>query len=222
VLPQGSQALIVALTNSRDPQRTELIGSMIGRSTIDADQVPILVALDAKSPALHAAVVELIAKQPAQTASTTPLLRTAALDASLPLQVREQVLNGLALVPGVDGTQVAAPIFAQLNPAGGGEDTPVDAAWRRWVGNNRRGQELDYFVELARSPRAPERTLAYAVLLQRLRGNNVQPAVRERVAPILDSAWTTPATVADVARAVRIMRLEADYAAKLQAAGAQP
>jgi putative membrane-bound dehydrogenase-like protein len=216
VLPQGAQPLVTALGASRDPAFSTLVEAMVGRSAIDADQTAVLVQLSGKSPALKGAVAELLAKQPTQSEATLPLLRAAALDASLSPTVRESALNGIGLIPGVPGTQAAAPIFAQVNPRPGTEDTPVDAGWRRWVGNNRRGQELDFWVAQADASDPEQRVLAYSVILQRLRATNVQPAVRDRLTPILDAAWADPARAQLLARAVRIMRLETQYTERLR------
>lgn len=219
VLPQGSQGLLTALAASRDPAFATLATAMVGRSGVDVDQTAVLAQLSDRNPALRGAVAELVARQPTQTEATLPLLRSAALDATLAPAVREAALNGLGAVAGLPGTEAAAPVFARVNPQPGATDTPVDAAWRRWVGNNRRGQELDYWVNAVNASDPEQRVLAYSVLLQRLRGNNVQAAVRDRLTPIIDAGWSDPARAQLLARAVRIMRLEAEYADRLRAAG---
>jgi putative membrane-bound dehydrogenase-like protein len=217
VLPQGSQSLLVTLKASRDPAFNTLAEAMIGRSTLDPEQTATLAQLSGKSAALKGAVAELVSKQPTQSDATFPLLRSAALDATLPPAVRESALNGIGSIAALSGTQAAAPVFAQVNPTpGSDQDTPVDAAWRRWVGNMRRGQEVDYFIGLANGTDPEQRVLAYSVLLQQIRGARVQPATREKVTPLLEAAWTDPTRAPLLARAVRIMRLEAQYATQLQ------
>jgi hypothetical protein len=206
----------MALSASRDPQREEVIDAMLGHSNVDASQVPALARLDTKSPELHAAVVQMLAKQTRFSESMLPLLRTAALDAGLAADVRGQVVNALVSVPGQPGTEAAVGVLAQLNPAGGGEDTPLDAAWRRFVGNNRRAQEVDYFIGLARAGTQQQRVLAYSVLLQQVRGARAAPALREKVAPVIDAAWSDPTSGPALARAVVIMRLESQYADRMK------
>jgi len=88
------------------------------------------------------------------------------------------------------------------------------------VGNNRRNQEIPFFIELTESADADERVLAYAVLLQRIRGNNVPEARRAQVEPVIDAALGNAGSARDLARAVAIMRLDEDYADRLRAAGA--
>ena len=216
VLPQGSAPLLVTLKGSNDPAFATLVSSMVGRQSIDAGQVPTLMELSRKSVALKGSVAELIAKQPTQSEATIPLLESVALDAALAPAVRESALNAIGAVAGLPGTVAATPIFAQINPRISPEDTPVDAAWRRFVGNNRRGQELDHWVAMVDASNPEQRVLAYSVVLQRLRGNNVQAAVRDRLTPIIDAGWADPARAQLLARAVRIMRLESAYADQLR------
>ena len=222
VLPQGAQPLLVALRESRDPAFASLVESMVGRSAVDDAQTAVLADLSAKSPALKASVAELLAKQPTQSEAALPLLRAAALDPAIAPAVRESALNGIGNVPAIEGTRAAMPVFARVNPRVGAEDTPVEAAWRRWVGNNRRGQELDFWIEAANSADPEQRVLAYSVLLQRVRGANTQQAVRDRVNPVLEAAWSDPARAQLLARAVRIMRVEEQYADRLSGVPAAP
>ena len=84
---------------------------------------------------------------------------------------------------------------------------------------NRRNQEIDYFVQLSRSPEPAERVLAYAVLAQRLGAVNVQESVRARVEPVIDAALTRTHSAEELARAVTLMRLESSFGDRLRAAG---
>jgi hypothetical protein len=96
----------------------------------------------------------------------------------------------------------------------------VEAAWRRFVGDRRRMTELDYFVTMARTGAAPaQRTLAYAVLLQSIRSPRVPPAVREKVAPVIEAGWTDAASAPSLVQAVGLMHLESQYGDKLATYG---
>jgi hypothetical protein len=122
----------------------------------------------------------------------------------------------------VTGTTAAAaptatPAAPRATPAAGGD--PVEAAWRRFVGDRRRMTELDYFVTMAKSASPAQRTLAYAVLLQSIRSPRVPPAVREKVAPVIEAGWTDAASTASLVQAVNVMHLESQYGDKLAAHG---
>jgi len=95
----------------------------------------------------------------------------------------------------------------------------VEAAWRRVVGDRRRMTELDYFVTMAKGATPAQRTLAYAVLLQSIRSPRVPPAVREKVAPVIEAGWTDPASAPSLVQAVNVMHLESQYGDKLAAHG---
>jgi len=170
-------------------------------------------------------------------ASALPLAKRAALDATLDAKIRASLLGAIAQAPGQQALDAATDVFAQLNPAApvvvtattataaapatpaaAGAD-PVEAAWRRFVGDRRRMTELDYFVTKAKSASPAERTLAYAVLLQSIRSPRVPPAVREKVAPVIEAGWTDPASAPSLVQAVNVMHLESQYGDKLAAHG---
>lgn len=77
--------------------------------------------------------------------------------------------------------------------------------------------ELDYFIDKAKTGQPAQRTLAFAVLVQSIRAPRTPPAVRAKVAPVIDAAWADPASAPSLAQAVVIMRLESPYAEKLAA-----
>jgi hypothetical protein len=192
--------------------------------------------LDTRSPALHAAVAQLLAGESVLGSSALPLAKRAALDATLDAKIRASLLGAIAQAPGQPALAAATEVFAQLNPAapvvvsGGGTTAaapatpaagsdPVEAAWRRFVGDRRRMTELDYFVTMARSAAPAQRTLAYAVLLQSIRSPRVPAAVREKVAPVIEAGWTDAASTPSLVQAVGLMHLESQYGDKLAAYG---
>jgi len=79
--------------------------------------------------------------------------------------------------------------------------------------------ELDYFITMAHNAPAAQRTLAYAVLLQSIRSPRVPAAVRDKVAPVIDAAWTDPASAPSLVQAVSLMHLESQYGDKLATYG---
>lgn len=93
----------------------------------------------------------------------------------------------------------------------------MEAAWRRFVGDRRRMGEIDYFITMAKKTEPSQRTLAYAVLLQSVRSPRTPPAIREKVTPVLDAAWTDPAAAASLVQAIGVMHLESQYTEKLAA-----
>jgi hypothetical protein len=94
---------------------------------------------------------------------------------------------------------------------------PVEAAWRRFVGDRRRTGELDYFITLATTAPSATRTLAYAVLLQSIRTPRTPAPIREKVAPVIDAAWSDATAAPSLVQAIGIMRLESQYGEKLSA-----
>ena len=238
VLPMGAKALLLAVaTSPAAAQRDALVDALVGTSKLDAAAVPLVAQLDAGGPALHAAVAELLAGETSFDAPALTLARSAIFDTTLAGAVRAKVLTALAAMPGDAGRDAATAVFARLTPrapapgsarapaagqpgpggaAAGGD--PIDAAWRGWVGQRVRANQLDYFVDLARSAQDPaQRTLAYAVLLQAARNPRAPAAIREKVTPVLDAAWADPALAPRLVDAIAIMRVESQYAPQLDA-----
>jgi hypothetical protein len=240
VLPRGAQPLLAAVTSARDSLRTQLIEAMAGRAQLDAKTLAIAAQLDSKSPAIHGAVAQLLAGESNLGAGALTLARSAALDTKLDPRIRGSLLSAIGQVPGQPALDVATDVFARVNPvagmsavvtpagaasapaatpasgAGAAVD-PVEAAWRRFVGDRRRSSELDYFINMARTAQPSQRTLAYAVLVQSIRAPRTPPAVREKVAPVIESAWPEPASAPSLVQAISLMRLESQYTDKLAA-----
>ena len=218
VLPAGSRALLLAV-GPDDPQRDALLGALLGTSRIAPAAVPVIAQLDAKGGALHDAVVELLVGETTFDAATLPLARTAVFDTTIAAASRARLLTALAQMPGDAGRNEATAIFARLTPRAGApaSSDPIEAAWRRWVGERLRFGQLDYFLDVARSGDPSQRTLAYAVLLQATRSQRTPAEVREKVAPVLDAAWSDPALAPRLVDAIQIMRVESQYAPQLQA-----
>ncbi|MGV3707953.1 MAG: DUF7133 domain-containing protein [Gemmatimonas sp.] len=146
--------------------------------------------------------------------------RTIALNAALPDSIRARAVTLIGTVPGRTGLETSADVLSKINPAitpAGTTAGPLEASWRRYVGDRRRLQELDWFVDLSRSADSSARTLAFAVLLQSVRGGRAAPAVNDKVQPVLTAAWTSQAAASDLVRAVGIMRLESAYTQQLEA-----
>ncbi|HWV58290.1 MAG TPA: hypothetical protein VNZ57_12625 [Longimicrobiales bacterium] len=220
VLPQGAAELVTAAIEAGG-EVLAAVDALLGLHQIDDHVLERLTAVDIDGAGLGAELLAMLTAQPSHTPAAIPILRGAALDGSLSEELRESILNAIANVPGEAGTRAAAPIFAILNPAGYAPgDSPIEDAWRRWVGNNRRNQEIPLFIELTESTNAEERVLAYAVLLQRIRGNNVPAERRAQVEPVIEAALGNQARARELARAVTIMDLMEDYGDRLRAAGA--
>jgi putative membrane-bound dehydrogenase-like protein len=221
VLPAGAKPLFLAVaTSPAAGQRDALVDALVGTSQLTSAAVPLVTRLDATSPALHAAVTELLAGETTFDAAALPLARAAVFDTTLPGATRAKLLTGLAAMPGDAGRDASVAIFARLAPRAGappGATDPIEAAWRRWVGERMRAGQLDYFVDLARTAQDPaQRTLAYAVLLQGVRNPRAPATVREKVAPVLEAAWADTAAAPRLVDAIAIMRVESQYAQQLE------
>jgi HEAT repeat protein len=239
-LPRGAAPLLAAVISSGDTARKSLLDAMVGRAQLDAGTVAIATQLDARSPAMHGAVAQLLAGESTLGGGALPLARSAVLDAKLDPTTRGALLNAIAQAPGQSSLDVAAEVFARLNPVPGmpavatpaaaaaaaptppggpataGAD-PVEAAWRRFVGDRRRMGEIDYFITMAKSAQPSQRTLAYAVLIQSIRTPRTPAPLREKVAPVIEAAWTDPASAPSLVQAISLMRLESQYTDKLTA-----
>ena len=239
-LPRGAQAFLSAVP-ANDPLRAQLIASLVGRAQLDVQTVAVATQLDARSPAMHAAVAQLLAGETTLGTSALPLARSAALDARLDPKVRAALLTAISQAPGEASLEAATEVFARLNPvpampavapsgapspsqAGGATNAaatavaePVETAWRRFVGDRRRMTELDYFIKMATSAEPSQRTLAYAVLLQSIRTPRTPAPVRAKVAPVVEAAWADPASAPSLVQAISLMRVEGQYTDKLAA-----
>jgi hypothetical protein len=217
VLPPGSTRLMAALTTEKSAQRAAVIEALTGSQQVDEELVATLAELDARSAALHAGVAELVSAQSMLPASASPLLRRAALDNTLPGPTRAMALASVARLSGPNDFQTVVDVVSQVNPADGG-NADVEAAWRRFVGDRARGQQVDQFIELARSGDDNKRVLAFAVLAQlnrAARGGRGNPAMVQKITTAIDAGWADPASAKSLVRAIAIMKLESAYTDKL-------
>ena len=118
-LPRGAGPLLAAVIASGDSLRTPLLKAMVGRAQLDAGTVAIATTLDARSPALHGAVAQLLAGESTLGAGALPLARSAVLDAKLDPRIRGSLLAAIATAPGPQALDVAADVFSRLNPVPG-------------------------------------------------------------------------------------------------------
>lgn len=223
VLPRGGAPLLTAVTTAGDPLRTPLIEAMLGRTRLDEQTLAIATKLDTKGAAIHSAVALLLAGESTLGTGAMPLARSAVLDTQLDPTIRGALLGAMAQAPGQTALEVTADVFAQLNPAPSAPANrapatdPIEIAWRRFVGDRRRMGELDYFIDKAKTGQPAQRTLAFAMLVQSIRAPRTPPAVRAKVAPVIDAAWADPASAASLAQAIVVMRVESQYAERLAA-----
>ena len=222
VLPAGSTTLLSALTTDRNPQRSAVIQALTGRQQVDDDLVTTLVELDRGTAALHAGVAELVSAQPTVPASALPVLRRAALDASLPGATRARALASFGRMMEPGDFQRVVDVLAQVNPAEGA-NADVEQAWRRYVGDRARSQQLDQFIQLTRSADDGKRVLAFAVLAQLNRasgrpggpGGGANQANRQKLAAAINAGWSEPAAARSLSRAIVIMKVESAYSDQL-------
>ena len=212
VIPMGAARLLALAAPTSDKDAT--FDALIGSSQLAATAIPLLSELDAK-PTLHGAVAELLAGETEPLPAALPIMRKAALDRALSDSVRAQLITAIAARPGAPND--AAELLAMVNPDPGATPTAVETAWRKFVGARERNAQLDYFIGVAKGTNAAQRTLAFAILIQSVRSPRVQPAVRDKVQPVLLAAWADAAAAPLLARAVRVMHLETQYADQLKA-----
>ena len=220
VLPRGALPLLTAVTSSRDTLRTQLIEAMVGRAHLDAQTLTLAAQLDAGRSALHGAVAQLLASESTLGEGALPLARSAVLNVALEPGIRASLMSAISQMPGQSALDAAAEVFARLNPVPGMPAVatdPVEVAWRRFVGDRRRLNELDYFITMTKSSQPSQRTLAFAVLVQSIRTPRTPAPVREKVAPVIEAAWPNPALAASLVEAISLMRVESQYAEKLTA-----
>ena len=231
VLPLGSKALFAAA----DPAtRAQLVAALAGHSGIPASAAPLLTRIDASSAALHTAVAQLFGGENGLATELAPLATKIISDTTLSPEIRGNALAAVGRISGDQGLPAAITVFAQVTPsappamtpaaaAAAGPPTPaaanpVDLAWRRFIGARERTFQLDKFIALAHSSDPAERRLGYAVLVQSVRNPRYTPEfVRNAVQPVLSSAWSDPAAAASLVQAIRIMRVDAQYADQLKA-----
>lgn len=235
VLPSGVKPL---LSIAGDPTRTELVNALVGHSGVPAPAVGLLTRLDASSPAMHAAVAQLLAGENGVVTELAPLVTKVVTDTTLSAETRGQVLAAVGRISGEQGLAAATTVFARVNPAipapaaapaaapgaapAGAPATqtpmnPVEVAWRRFVTARERTWQLDKFAALAHSDDPAQRVLGYAVLAGSVRNPRYTPEfVRNFVQPVIQSAWSDPAAATSLAQAIRIMHLDTQYAEQLK------
>ena len=223
VLPPGSGTLLAGLNATNDPQRDAVIAAIAGRNQLDDAFTPTLESLDKRSPTLHVAVADLISAQAVIPANAMPLLTRAAVDPALPGATRAAALAAAARLTGASSFPAAIEAFSRSNPTLG-TDPLVEQAWRRYVGDRTRFQQVDQFIELAHSDDSERRVLAYAVLVQLNRAGGRRPGAPApavgapvgKVPAAIEAAWSTPTAAASLVRAITIMKVQAAYADKLK------
>ncbi len=223
VVPQGAQRLLIAAIGT-PALRAGIVNTVVGHSTLTKEMVPALTTWASGGAAMQPAVAQLLAGDAVLVEGSLPLAQSLALSTSLPEDTRAQLVNKVAALPGRPGLEAATDLLAQLTPAAtpvGTDAQPIEAAWRRFVGDRRRTAELDYFIELSRAATLNTRVLGFAVLLQSVRGGRAAAVVNDKVQPVLAAAWASRAASADLARATSIMRLQAAYATQLAAVSAR-
>lgn len=190
---------------------------LAGESTLGTGAIPLArnAVLDIQlDPAIRGSLLTAISQAPGQSA----------------LDMASEVFSRLNPVPGLPAAATtASAASAAPTPAAGatatgraaangmGSTDPVEAAWRRYVGDRRRMGELDYFITMSKTSQPSQRVLAYAVLMQSIRAPRTPPAVREKVMPVLDAAWGDPASAPSLVQAVVLMRMEAQYTDRIAA-----
>jgi hypothetical protein len=222
MLPRGAPSLMTAVATTDDPLRVPLIEAIVGHTDLDAQAAVVVTQLDAKGGALHAAVGQLLAGENRLGPGSLALARTAVLDGQLDPSIRASLLTSIGQASGDAALAMAVDVFSSVTPtatalAAGVAPSPVETAWRRFVGDRRRIGELDYFIKVAASGQREPRTLAYAVLIQSVRTPRTPPPVRDKVVPVIDAAWADASSAPSLVQAIGIMRLEAQYAEQLAA-----
>lgn len=214
VLPLGARALLLAVADDAS-LRGVAIEVLTGNQKVTPAMLPLLQRANTTLPD---AVAQLVAAEPGVAEGLLPLVRGAALNAAVSDSVRARLIGLLGTVPGRPGLDAATSALVASTPAvtpAGTAAGPVEAAWRRFVGDRRRTQELDYFIDLSRASQPNARVLGFSVLLQSVRGGRAPAAVNDKVQPVLTAAWQSRAAAPDLVRAVGIMRLESAYAEQL-------
>ncbi|HEX8848784.1 MAG TPA: hypothetical protein VF761_04550 [Gemmatimonadaceae bacterium] len=236
VLPLGAQAL---LASSEGATRTELVSALVGHSGVPASAAALLTRLDASGASSHAAVAKLLAGENGFSTELAPLVTRVVTDTTLPADVRGQVLMAAGRISGEQGLPAAELIFARVNPlppapvkdsaaaaaaaATPAPANPVEMAWKRFVGARERTWQLEKFAQLAKSSDPAQRVLGYSVLVQSVRNPRWTPEfVSNFVQPVLAAAWSDPTATASLVQAIRIMRVDAQYADQLKAHAGQP
>ncbi|MEO7999613.1 MAG: hypothetical protein ABI852_19330, partial [Gemmatimonadaceae bacterium] len=240
IVPQGTRDVVMLVRG--DQQRKALLALLVNVPELDvASANAVRGVYDQGGTAEKVAAANLLASQPSLLIASTskagyglsaesnvnrPALDFAVLaarDATLPDSLRARIITLVSTLPasrmpGSSGLDAVTSLLASMNPAitpAGTPAPPIEAAWRRFVGDRRRQQEFDYFIDLSHGANANARTLAFAVLLQTVRGGRAPQAVNDKVQPVLTAAWASREAANDLVRAVNIMRLESAYTTQL-------
>ncbi len=224
VFPQGASALLLA-TALIPAERERVVDLLVGHAELPASAISTLADLTNREAVPPGAIAELLAAEDGIIGGALPLVRGAAGNPAVRDSVRARLVGMLSAVPGRAGLDAASAALVSVTPVitpAGTAAGPLEAAWRRFVGDRRRLQELDYFIDASRAASPDLRVLGFAVLLQSVRGGRAPAAIADTVQPVLHDAWRSRAAYADLARAVRIMRLDAAYATQLATPPAMP
>jgi HEAT repeat protein len=216
VLPQGARPLVLAIASASDPERAAVIDALVGTSHLEPAAVAILPALDRRGATLHATVAQLLAGETSVGEQLLPLVRRGVLDSTLDAELRGRLLTSAGQTTDSSARAAATDLFVRTVP-GPGTPAAVEAAWRRYVGDRRRGQELAQWIHLAQSGEPAERTLAFSVLVQSVRSPRAPAAVRDRVRPVIAAGWSDPAAAPSLAQAVHVVKAESQYTEQLAA-----
>lgn len=213
VLPRESSTLLQVAAQANRKQYAELAELLLGGRELAPVALKRLAQLSSAQPALREAAVRVVTALPSPPLEAAPLLAEAAAANSLPAALRARALTAVTRTTPADHDRVTVA-FAAVIPSL--PDHPeLLQAWRRYVGDRQRAEELDHFLALAAGGDENIRTLGFAVLVQVAALPRVDERIRDRARDAIAAGWKDAEAAAALQRAIRLMEAEDRYPEQL-------
>jgi hypothetical protein len=216
VIPRESAALFGLMSSREVEQRAQAIDALVGGRELRPEGLVHLERFSAAEPDLRAAIAAILVAPPIPAEGSTTMIRTAALDETLPAELRAAALGALGRIANEEARALIVATHAEI-----ASELPADPAllqaWRRFVSDRRRVAELEAYARLAGEEDEGERVLGYAVLVQ-IAGTARNPeAARTGAAATIAAAWSDITAAAGLVRAITLLGVEERYADRLAA-----
>jgi hypothetical protein len=193
-LSSGDPAVVRTLVIDLQKNKIEIPEAMAMLSKL-ADQ----------DPEARAGIVTLLSARKELTADNATLLEKIALSDKDDAGLRIKAFNGLKNANGQPAQDAATRVV--IGFGAGAVNADLIRAREDFVRDAKRGQQVAYFAKLADSAQAPQRELAYAVLVQVIANKQSKKEVKDAATKAVDAAWTKPGA-ADLLKAIGHARVD--------------
>jgi HEAT repeat protein len=209
-VPNASNALLLAVADASDSLKAQTIRTLVGNASVTEPMLAGLDSLARRSPALQQTVTGLLVAQRDLPGASHDLLRRAALNRTMAPSLRAQALESLVRISSEEDVSAVTDVHAQLI-ADAPLPTPIAEAVREYAQEEDHAAHVAHFTMLARSDSAPNRKLAYTVLLHLAGNDEMDEQPRSVAREMIADGWSEDRRTASLLWAIGFTQHD-DYA----------